>query len=65
MNRFSADIGTWEKGKHVQLEADNREYALIEAYNLVDDQTDNYVVQLYENNHVIWDYYCLPGQWRR
>lgn len=67
---FTADIGSWERGKTIDLQANTRDEALAEGFRRVDEAKDDknpdpYLVQLYENGQVIWDYYLLPGMWRQ
>lgn len=62
MNKYSADIGTWERFVVYEFEAPNDESALNMAFdhwrkNKKKYGSDSDVVQLYCGKVLVWDYY--------
>ena len=61
-NGFYADVGEWECGKHIKLDATTLEDAIKEASGRVDEAgqwvnpDDAMVVEIYYNGNIVWDY---------
>lgn len=63
MTKYKADLGSWEKGRTVQFEAESNSDALRKAESLINDDVDGQdaeVVQIkvYKDNwYTVYDYF--------